>query len=88
MRAPQNYSGRSFLNHARDRGAGVHPENQEFGWELNGNRAIRQGRWKLSWQSPLEGRASWQRFDLHADPGEAHDLAEEMPRLKKRLERL
>ena len=50
-----------------------------LGWELFGNRAIRQGNWKLRWEFKPLGRGDWELFDLAADPGELHDLAAERP---------
>jgi arylsulfatase len=48
-------------------------------WELFGNRAIRQGNWKLRWEFKPLGRGDWELFDLAADPGELKDLAAERP---------
>jgi arylsulfatase len=44
-------------------------------WELWGNRAIRQGNWKLRWQMKPMGTSAWELFDLGTDPGERKDLA-------------
>jgi arylsulfatase len=48
-------------------------------WEIFGNRAVRQGDWKLRWQFKPYGKGDWELFDLAADPGERKDLAEERP---------
>ncbi len=54
-----------------------------LGWELFGNRAIRQGNWKLRRQVKPMGRGDWELFDLATDPGERNDLAAAQPdRLK------
>ena len=50
-------------------------------WEHQGNRAIRQGRWKLV---ALRDRATqaakpWELYDIAEDRSEQHDLAAEMP---------
>jgi arylsulfatase len=50
-----------------------------LGWELFGNRAVRQGNWKLRWQIRPLGTGEWELFDLAADPGEMHDLAAGRP---------
>jgi arylsulfatase len=55
-----------------------------LGWELFGNRAIRQGDWKISWHFRPFGTWDWQLFNLDADPGEQYDLSEKFP--KKRAE--
>jgi len=48
-------------------------------WELFGNRAVRQGEWKLRWQYKPLGKGDWELFNLKADPGERKDLAAERP---------
>ena len=50
-----------------------------LGWEIFGNRAVRQGNWKLRWQIRPLGTGEWELFDLAADPGEMHDLAAGRP---------
>ncbi len=56
-----------------------------LGWELFGNRAIRQGDWKISWHFEPYGIWDWQLFNLAADPGEQYDLSERFPEEKTRL---
>jgi len=56
-----------------------------LGWELFGNRAIRQGDWKISWHYEPYGIWDWQLFNLAADPGEQYDLSERFPEEKTRL---
>ncbi len=48
-------------------------------WEIFGNRAIRQGDWKLRWEVIPMGKSDWELFNLAADPAEKHDLAAENP---------
>ena len=56
-------------------------------WEHEGNRAIRQGRWKLvsefpgTWTYfyPYEKEGRWELYDLEQDPTELNDLAEKHP---------
>jgi arylsulfatase len=55
------------------------------GWELFGNRAIREDNWKLLWLCEPYGPGKWQLYDLKADPGEMNDLASTEPKIKKRL---
>jgi len=50
-------------------------------WEHEGNRAVRDGQWKLV---ALEGKP-WRLFDLAADRTELHDLAEAQPDRVKAL---
>jgi arylsulfatase len=59
---------------------------QEYlAWEVFGNRAVRQGNWKLRWQYKPFGKGQWELFDLAADTAERHDLAEEQPDKVKAL---
>ena len=44
-------------------------------WEHEGNRAIRQGKWKLVSRYPEK----WELFDMEADRTELNDLAQQQP---------
>jgi len=57
------------------------PRNDDdyMGWEIFGNRAIRQGDWKLRWQWRPFGTGEWELFNLTTDPGERVDLAKDKP---------
>ena len=48
-------------------------------WEHEGNRAVRQGKWKIvsKWSEPESVR--WELYDMEADRTEMHDLASEQP---------
>jgi arylsulfatase len=57
-------------------------------WELNGCRAVRQGKWKLVSQGPPRshvgvqvspGGERWELYDMEADRSERLDLANELP---------
>ena len=51
-------------------------------WEHEGNRAIRQGKWKLV----AKGRkGKWELYDIEADRSELHNLADEKPQKVKEL---
>ena len=54
-------------------------------WEIFGNRAVRQGDWKLRWQYKPYGTEQWELFNLADDPAERHDLAAEQPDKVKAL---
>jgi arylsulfatase len=58
-----------------------------LGWELFGNRAIRQDNWKLLWLCEPYGTGSWQLYDLKADPAEMNDLASAQPKIREQLVR-
>jgi arylsulfatase len=56
-------------------------EREALWWMHEGNRAIRQGDWKLV---AAKGEA-WSLYDLKSDRTETRDLASEKPALVKRL---
>jgi len=60
-------------------------EQDYLAWELFGNRAVRQGNWKLRWQHKPMGTDDWELFDLAADPAERNDLAAKNPDKVKAL---
>jgi arylsulfatase A-like enzyme len=53
---------------------GTRPE-ATYVWEHEGNRAIRQGDWKLVSRLP----GSWELYNMKADRTETHDLSKAMP---------
>ncbi|MFO0826819.1 MAG: arylsulfatase [Phycisphaerales bacterium] len=58
----------------------VRTENDWIGWELFGNRAVRQGDWKLLYLlKTAGGTGEWQLFNLKDDPSELNDLAASRP---------
>ena len=71
-----------ILNGTRD---SVRGPSDWLGWELFGNRAIREDNWKLLWLCQPHGTGKWQLYDLKADPGEINDLATSEPKIVKRL---
>jgi arylsulfatase len=50
-------------------------------WEHEGNKAVRDGKWKLV----LRHREPWQLFDMDADRTEQRDLIKEHPELAQKL---
>jgi len=54
-------------------------------WEVFGNRAVRQGEWKVRWEFIPFGKGEWELFNLATDPGERKDLAAERPDKLKAL---
>ena len=48
-------------------------------WELFGNRALRQDRWKIRWQWKPFGTGDWELYDLISDPGERTNLSDRHP---------
>ncbi len=60
-----------------------------IGWELFGNRALRQGDWKaLSLLKAAGGTGEWQLYNLKDDPTESRDLASSQPAKLAELTRL
>ena len=53
-------------------------------WQWAGNRAIREGDWKLVWDK-LNPEKKWQLYDLSVDRCEINDLADKDPQRVKRL---
>jgi arylsulfatase len=45
-------------------------------WEHEGNRAMRDGKWKLVANGP---RGPWELYDVEVDRSEMHDLAGQFP---------
>lgn len=67
----------------------IRGENDWLGWELFGNRAIRQGDWKiLSLLKNAGGTGDWELFNLHDDPAEMHDLSNDHPAKREALIKL
>jgi arylsulfatase len=54
-------------------------------WEIFGNRAVRQGDWKIRWEWKPYGKGAWELFNLATDAGERKDLAKERPDKLKAL---
>ena len=51
---------------------------QALYWEWSGNCAVRQGKWKLVWDTAAKP-VRWSLYDIEADRTELHDRATEMP---------
>jgi arylsulfatase A-like enzyme len=81
--------GASLMPMLTGEAAEAHPAGTVFGWELLGQRSVRQGDWKIVWDQrvpPTERR--WQLFDLEADPFEQHDLSASNPEQLAVMKRL
>ncbi|MES2692589.1 MAG: arylsulfatase [Verrucomicrobiota bacterium] len=57
---------------------------EQLFWEWSGNCAVRQGKWKLVWDSLNAGK-NWQLFDMETDRTEMKDLAAKQPKLVKQM---
>ncbi|MDT8398523.1 MAG: arylsulfatase [Pseudomonadales bacterium] len=67
--------GKSLLPLLRGERAEVHDGADYVGWELYGQRGIRQGDWKIVWDSARGEQARWYLFNVTEDPAERNDLA-------------
>ncbi|MBU3593590.1 arylsulfatase [Polynucleobacter sp. 71A-WALBACH] len=54
-------------------------------WEIFGNRAVRQGDWKLRWQYKPFGTGEWELFEVTKDPAERKNLANDNPEKLKSM---
>ena len=67
--------GKSLLPIFHNRPVGGMSPSRVLCWDLNGNRAVRMGKWKLV---AVKGRP-WELYDMEADRTETSDLAEKHP---------
>ncbi|WP_280460758.1 arylsulfatase [Nocardia carnea] len=67
-------------------GASDHVGSDEFGMELLGHRAYRDGDWKLVYAPTLAGGSgAYALYDLASDPGETRDLIDAHPDIARQL---
>jgi arylsulfatase len=71
--------GKSMLSYLDGAPGPVHGADEPIGWELFGQRALRQGQWKITYVSPPNGSGHWELYDLATDPGERKDLSAQHP---------
>ncbi len=78
--------GKSMWPLLSGRSNGVRTETDWLGWELFGNRAIRQGDWKLLYLlKGAGGNGDWELFNLREDPAELNDLSAKHPNKREAL---
>ena len=71
--------GRSLLGVLQGQTPSAHPPEQPIGYELSGNAVIFKGDYKLVKNIPPVGDDRWHLYDIRQDPGEVHDLQQQMP---------
>ncbi len=86
-RARAGMPGRSLAAHLADGNVRVRGADEALAFEVFGGRALRQGRWKITWLWPPHGQGRWALYDLHSDPGEREDLASRFPQRLARMAR-
>ncbi len=78
-------TGRSIMPALRAPGTRLYTEGEAVGIETAGNAALFLGDYKLARNLPPYGDGQWHLFDIVRDPGEANDLAQQMPEQFQRL---
>jgi arylsulfatase len=77
--------GKSWVKMLAGEAESPRSEQDYLAWEIFGNRAVRQGDWKLRWQYKPYGTEEWELFNLATDVAERHDLAAAQPEKVKAL---
>ena len=75
------HSGRSLLPLIKHGDKPIHTD--PIFWEHEGNRAMREGDWKLVWSED----GPWELYNLASDRTEMNDLSEEFPKRKATMQR-
>ena len=75
------HSGKSLVPLIQGSDSPIHTE--PVFWEHEGNRALRDGKWKLVWAKD----GPWELYDLVKDRTEMHDLVKEMPHRAATMQR-
>lgn len=79
-------TGKSMMPLLNGTTSAVRTDQDWIGWELFGNRALRQGDWKVrSLVKGAGGTGEWQLFNLKDDPAELRDLSASEPAKRKEL---
>jgi arylsulfatase A-like enzyme len=71
--------GKSWMNVLNGKADSPRSSQDYLAWEIFGNRAIRQGDWKLRWEYTPLGKSDWELFNMATDPAERNDLAAANP---------
>jgi arylsulfatase len=78
-------AGKSWMPVLAGRAESPRTDQDYMGWEIFGNRALRQGDWKLRWQWKPYGTGDWELYNLASDPVERTNLAAQNPDKLKAL---
>jgi len=74
--------GESFLNVLKG-GVSEVEDSRYFFWGLYGNRAVRQGKWKMVWGATAK---KWELYNLKVDRTETTDVIKKHPNQARRME--
>jgi arylsulfatase A-like enzyme len=77
--------GKSWIKVLAGESESPRTQSDYLSWELFGNRALRQGDWKLRWEIKPLGKSEWELFNLATDPAERNDLSAENPEKLKEM---
>lgn len=72
-------AGKSWLPTLAGQTASPRTAQDYIAWEVFGNRALRQGDWKIRWQFKPFGKGEWELFNIAKDPAERIDLTSREP---------
>jgi len=67
--------GKSWMPMLSGKVDSIRTDKDYLAWEVFGNRAVRQGDWKLRWQFKPYGKGEWELFNVAKDPAERKDVA-------------
>jgi arylsulfatase len=85
-KAQPKLTGKSWLPVLNGQAASPRTDKDYIAWEVFGNRAVREGDWKIRWEIKPIGKSDWELFNLAQDPAERNDLAAQNPdKLKEML---
>ena len=71
--------GKSWVTMLAGQAESPRTDQDYMAWEIFGNRAVRQGDWKLRWQWKPWGAGEWELFNLVTDPAERKNVAAANP---------
>jgi arylsulfatase A-like enzyme len=71
--------GKSWMPMLSGKADSIRTDKDYLAWEVFGNRAVRQGDWKLRWQFKPYGKGEWELFNVAQDPAERKDVAAQNP---------
>ncbi|SSD61728.1 related to Arylsulfatase [Saccharomycodes ludwigii] len=71
--------GKSWIPLLTGKSENIYQDDEYVGWELFGQRALRQGRYKILYIPKPFGSGEWELYDIKTDPGETIKLNDVYP---------